>query len=122
MGMPVLVVEWDTWRIRTDTNSADGGTATWLTTEDQAAGGGLDVDTTFRIRWVISNTGESYEVGNVTMEFRVNTGTWTAVGGTADTTEAVIAYAAASSSASKSIRKSGRFKPISHSLKSSASR
>jgi len=44
-------------RIRSDTNTPNGGTPTWQTTQDQAAALTWLTNTTFRIRFVLSNTG-----------------------------------------------------------------
>ena len=47
-GAPTF--EADHWRIRSDTEAAQGGTPSWETTEDQAAALSWDIGTTFRIR------------------------------------------------------------------------
>lgn len=82
MGMPSRDIEYDSWRIRSDTNTPDGGTPTWETTEDQAAGLSWGLDTTFRLRVVMSHVGASDTAGDITLQYRIDGGTWTAIGGT----------------------------------------
>jgi hypothetical protein len=50
-------LEQNYYRIRDDTTAADPGTPNWITTENQSTREVIDVDTTFRIRFVVSNTG-----------------------------------------------------------------
>ncbi len=47
------------YRIRDDTTAADPGTPNWITTEDQSASETIATDTTFRIRFVVANTGDA---------------------------------------------------------------
>jgi hypothetical protein len=45
------------WRMRNDTNVFNGGTPSWITTENQTANEVITVATTFRIRFGVENSG-----------------------------------------------------------------
>lgn len=57
MGGVTPTIEQEYARIRSDTTVADPGTPTWETTENQGAALSWETATTFRIRFVIANTG-----------------------------------------------------------------
>ena len=59
---PFLVQEH--YRTRDDTTACDPGTPNWITTEDQTASEVIDVDTTFRIRFTVANTGDAVAISN----------------------------------------------------------
>ena len=67
------------FRVRSDTNTADGGTPTWISTENQATNIVIDVDTTFRIRFTIQNDGNANTNDTLALYARKNGGTATVV-------------------------------------------
>jgi hypothetical protein len=110
---PVFTIE--SWRIRTDTNSADGGIATWASDEDQAANVDIANDSTFRIRFVVENaSGNLANNEDLSLEWRVDTGggygSWAEISATADsTTDPVAGSSSASSSADNTTIATGNF-------------
>lgn len=62
----------DHFRVRTDTNTPDGGTPTWAAAEDTDVS--LDVDTTFRVRFVVSCTGGTNFNDDLRLYYALDTG------------------------------------------------
>jgi hypothetical protein len=98
------IFETDHWRIRSDTTVAEGGTPVWETTEDQAAGLVWLVGNTFRIRFVVSETGGNRaQNDNLVLQYQINTDGWNDVGDNGTTAEGVIYDLAASTSADQTL-------------------
>ena len=74
------VLEQEYWRIRDDLLDPDGGTPNWVTTENQASNFVVVRDTTFRVRFVMANTGDANTATSHALYYRLNgTGSWIAV-------------------------------------------
>ena len=67
------------FRVRSDTNTADGGTPTWISTENQATNIVIDVDTTFRVRFVVQNDGTANTNDTLSLYAAKNGGAYTIV-------------------------------------------
>jgi hypothetical protein len=97
-GTPVTVQ--DHFRIRSDTTAANPGTPVWVTTEDQANSPTscltYPLDTSFRIRFVISNTGTGDQTANFGLMFSQNGGAYTNINIISNTTQPVRAADASS--------------------------
>ena len=78
-GGMAAVIEQEHYRIRNDNTGADPGTPNWISTEDQATRTVIDVDTMFRIRFVIANTGDANANATYALYFSHEGGTYTAV-------------------------------------------
>jgi hypothetical protein len=74
-------MEQEFYRIRDDTTAANPGTPNWITTENQSTREVIDVDKTFRIRFVIANTGTA-NATNKTFQpyFKLGAASYAAVG------------------------------------------
>lgn len=83
--------EQEHYRIRSDANSANGGTPTWSSTEDQGTRTVINVDTNFRIRFTIANTGTGGSTPSFSVYYSRNGGAYTEV--TASSTHVKVADA-----------------------------
>jgi hypothetical protein len=92
-------------RIRSDTTAADPGTPVWETTIDQAAALDWPTDTTFRIRFVVSNTGDAVANSPYQIYVSKNSAAYAAV----TTTSSNVQSADASSSADALALTTGNF-------------
>ena len=96
----------DHYRTRSDTTAADPGTPVWETTEDQSASLDWTTGITFRIRFVISNTGDGGATPNFNLFLSKEGGAYAAI--TTSSTNGVQA-ADASSSADNTTLTTGNF-------------
>jgi hypothetical protein len=62
----------DHFRVRTDTNTPNGGTPTWA--QDEDVNHTIDLDTTFRVRFVVSCTGGTNFNDDLRLYYAINTG------------------------------------------------
>jgi hypothetical protein len=98
------VLEADHWRIRSDATAAEGGTPVWETTEDQSAALSWNIGDTFRIRFVVSETGgNAANNEDMRLQYNPNSEGWADVGAIGDTTQDVIGSSSASSSIDNSV-------------------
>ena len=82
------------YRTRSDTSAAENGTPVWETTENQSAALSWSTATTFRIRFVLDNTGAMSENGQFVLRVNKNSSSYVAI----STTSADVQSADASSS------------------------
>lgn len=94
----------DHYRIRTDTNTPDGGTPTWAGDEDSGTRVVISTGTTFRVRFVVSNTGNANLSTTFSLYYSLQGGAYTEI-----TASTPVQYADASTVADDTTIATGNF-------------